>query len=105
MLLNFAIMSQRGWIMDKITDGGANGANDKRVPDMPDLTGFYGKNDGNKTDYTEIISALPKTFREKLTSGYDMMSFAKIFEDEEMMRTADAFLNCGLNVSRTARVS
>lgn len=97
-------MSQRGWIMDKITDGGANGANDKRVPDMPDLTGFYGKNDGNKTDYTEIISALPKTFKEKLTSGYDMMSFAKIFEDEEMMRTADAFLNCGLNVSRTARV-
>lgn len=83
--------------MDKITER-------ERVAYMPDISGFSGGKGGNKTDYTELIAALPKSFREKLTSGYDMKSFAKIFEDEEMMRTAEAFLSSGMNVSRTARV-
>lgn len=93
--------------MDKI-NGGQNpesrGENGERVPDMRELSGFTGGFATGGTDFTELVSALPKTFREKLTSGYDMKGFAKIFEDEEMMRTADAFLSCGMNISRSARV-
>lgn len=83
--------------MEKFTES-------NRVAYMPDISGFSGEKSGNKEVYTELIAALPKSFREKLTSGYDMKSFAKIFEDEEMMRTAEAFLSSGMNVSRTARV-
>lgn len=52
----------------------------------------------------EIVAGLSKSQREKLIAGYDFKNFAKIFEDNEMMRTADAFLNNGMNVSRAARV-
>ena len=32
-----------------------------------------------------------------------MKKFAKIFEDDDMMRTVDAFLENGMNASETAR--
>lgn len=51
----------------------------------------------------ELVQLLGKPQREKLMSGYDIKSFAKIFEDEEMMRTVDAFLANGMNVSLSAR--
>lgn len=89
--------------MGKIVSG-ENAVNGDRVPDMREISGFTGEFKANGTDYKQLVSELPKTFREKLTSGYDMKSFAKIFEDEEMMRTVDGFLSCGMNISRTARV-
>jgi len=54
-------------------------------------------------EITEVLSLISRPQREKLVSGYDVKSFAKIFEDEDMMRTVDAFLECGMNVSATAR--
>lgn len=51
-----------------------------------------------------LVGMLTKSQREKLISGYDIKRFAKIFEDGEMMRTADAFLVQGMNVSRASRV-
>lgn len=76
----------------------------ERVPDILEINGFGGEKQANKIDYKQLVSALPKPFREKLTAGFDMKKFAKIFEDEEMMRTADAFFACGMNISLTARV-
>ncbi len=54
-------------------------------------------------ELSEVLLLISRPQREKLVSGYDVKSFAKIFEDEDIMRTADAFLECGMNVSETAR--
>ena len=51
----------------------------------------------------EIISSMPKAQRERLISGYDLKSFARIFEDEEIMAAVDGFFKYGMNVSQTAR--
>lgn len=72
----------------------------QRAPNMPELSRFKV---GEVINFEEVISTLPKSVRERLTSGFDMKSFAKIFEDEEMMRTVGAYLKNGMNVSRTAR--
>lgn len=50
-----------------------------------------------------VISQLSKPQREKLISGYDLKKFAKVFEDDGMMCTAETFLKSGMNVSETAR--
>lgn len=52
---------------------------------------------------SELISLLPKAQRERLISGYDLKNFAKIFEDGDIMDTADGFLKYGMNVSETSR--
>lgn len=67
---------------------------------MPEISRFK---DGDIINFEEVVTTLPKSVREKLTSGFDMKNFAKIFEDEEMMRTVEAYLKNGMNVSRTAR--
>ena len=51
----------------------------------------------------EVLGQLTKSQREKIISGYDIKSLAKIFEDGELMRTVDAFLLNGMNVAGTAR--
>ncbi len=53
----------------------------------------------------EILALLPKSQREKIISGYDVKSFAKIFEDGAMMSTVEAFLQNGMNVTRTAEIT
>ena len=55
-------------------------------------------------DFAEILSALPKSQRDKLISDYDMRSFKKIFDDGGMMQTIEVFLASGMNISRTARI-
>lgn len=52
----------------------------------------------------KLVGLLSKAEREKIFSGYDVKGLAVIFEDTEMMRTAKAFLSCGMNVSETARI-
>lgn len=54
-------------------------------------------------DVMAALSVLPKSQREKLTTGYDIKALAKIFEDGDMMNTVDAFLSNDLSVCRTAR--
>lgn len=51
---------------------------------------------------SSVIAVLTAPQREALLAGYDFKNFAKIFEDKEMMRTADAFLVNGMNVSRAS---
>ena len=53
---------------------------------------------------SDIISCLTKAQRERLIAGYDLKSFARIFEDEDTMAAVDSFLKHGMNVSETARV-
>lgn len=55
-------------------------------------------------DLTELISGLNRAQREKLVSGRDMKSFARVFEDGELMTTVSAFLENGMNISETARI-
>ena len=57
----------------------------------------------SEKDVMRVLSVLPKSQREKLTAGYDIKPLAKIFEDGDMMQTADAFLDNDLSVCRTAR--
>ncbi len=71
-----------------------------RVPNMPELSRFK---DGDTINFGEVIATLPKSVREKLAEGFDMKCFAKVFEDTDMMRTIDSFLENGMNVSQAAR--
>ena len=66
---------------------------------MPDLTHFSPKN----ISLEEVVSCLTKSQRERLISGYDIKSFARIFEHGDLMLTADCFFANGMNVSETAR--
>ena len=59
--------------------------------------------DINLIDFKEMLSQLSKSQREKLISGYDIKSLARVFEDEGAMNTVSAFLKNGMNVSHTAR--
>lgn len=72
----------------------------QRVPDILETSRFK---DGDVINFAEVLATLPKSVREKLSAGFEMKNFAKIFEDEEMMRTVNAYLKSGMNVSRTAR--
>ena len=51
----------------------------------------------------EIVSTLSKSQRERLTSGYDMKNFARIFEHGDLMTAVDCFFENGMNISETAR--
>lgn len=85
-------------------DGGENEAvNFQRVPDMLELNRFFEAEKGNRVNYREVVAALPKSVREMLTSGFEMKNFAKIFEDQSMMQTVEAYLGSGMNISETAR--
>ena len=77
--------------------------NFQRVPDMLELNRFFEAEEGKKVNYREVVAALPKSVREMLTSGFEMKNFAKIFEDQSMMQTVEAYLGCGMNISETAR--
>ena len=47
---------------------------------------------GSFVSISELISRLDKASREKLIAGYDLKSFAKVFEDADTMTTVDNFL-------------
>lgn len=84
--------------------------NNKRGADKPKK----GNSRGHMLDRTRfspeniplssVISLLTKEQRERLVSGYDLKNFARIFEDGDIMATADSFLTHGMNVSETSRV-
>ncbi|MDE7167510.1 MAG: helix-turn-helix domain-containing protein [Clostridia bacterium] len=85
-------------------DGVENEAvNFKRVPDMLEINRFFDGETGKNVNYREVVAALPKSVREMLTSGFEMKNFAKIFEDQSMMQTVEAYLASGMNISETAR--
>lgn len=88
-----------------LSDGGEEkeAVNFQRVPDMLELNRFFEAETGNKVNYREVVAALPKSVREMLTSGFEMKNFAKIFEDQSMMQTVEAYLDAGMNISETAR--
>lgn len=52
---------------------------------------------------SELVANLTKSQRERLISGYDLKSFARIFEHSDLMLTVDAFFENGMNISETAR--
>ena len=54
--------------------------------------------------FDEALSNLTKSQREKLISGYDIKSLAKVFEDGGLMQTIKTFFKNGMNVSRTAKI-
>lgn len=66
-----------------------------------------GEDGGRKTvrliELSALSALLPKHQREKIFAGYDLKNIARIFEDGAMMNTADAFLDNGMNVAKTAR--
>ncbi|MDE6505437.1 MAG: helix-turn-helix domain-containing protein [Clostridia bacterium] len=85
-------------------DGLKTDGNIKKADDMREANGGNAERTLKEINLEEMLSCLPKAQREQLISGYDMKKFAKIFEDEGMMRTAEAFLDSGMNVSETARI-
>lgn len=86
-------------------DGGdaENKQKPQRVPDMLELNRFFVAGKEGTLDFAEIAAALPKSVREKIISGFDMKNFARIFEDEAMMQTVEAYFENGMNVCATAR--
>ena len=76
--------------------------NGQNAPENDDWGGSMPERTQN-IPLSEIISQLTKAQRERLISGYDLRSFARIFEDDETMATVDGLFRNGLNVSATAR--
>ena len=66
---------------------------------MPERTQFSPKN----IPLEEIVACLTKSQRERLTSGYDMKNFARIFEHGDLMVAVDCFFENGMNISETSR--
>lgn len=54
-------------------------------------------------DFGELVAAMPEDMRERITSRFDMVALARVFEDESLMHTVDVFIENGLNVSLTSR--
>lgn len=67
------------------------------------LPKYAPKETPNALSLDELVSLLTKSQREKLISGYDIKIIAPVFEDVDLMHTVNAFLNNGMNVSKTAR--
>ena len=86
-------------------DGEVREKNEKfqRVPDMLELNRFFEGETCTKVNYREVAASLPKSVREKITSRFEMKNLAKIFEDQSMMQTVETYLDCGMNISETAR--
>lgn len=63
----------------------------------------HGKNPPENISLDDVLSSLPKDKREQLTSGCDLKNLAKIFEDKDVMKAVDGFLENGMNISLTAR--
>ena len=92
--------------MSKSDSGKLPGNTNENMPensnwggDMPERTHFSSKN----IPLEEIVSCLTKAQRERLISGYDMKSFARIFEHGDLMLAVDSFFENGMNISKTAR--
>ena len=49
-----------------------------------------------------MVFSAPAQLIDKYVDGYDPVVLAKLFGDEEMMRTAKSFFDNDLNVSKTA---
>ncbi len=78
--------------------------NIKKADNMREINIYGGAETVKEINLYETLLCMPKPDRERIISGYDMKKFAKIFEDEGMMQTAEAFLESGMNVSETARI-
>jgi len=77
--------------------------NSARPQYMPYSSAENGVKSAKAIDLEKIAESLAKSRREELLSGYDLKEFAKIFEDGNMMLTAETFISCGMNVSAAAR--
>lgn len=78
--------------------------NIKKADNMREINIYGWAETVKEINLYETLLCMPKPDRERIISGYDMKKFAKIFEDEGMMQTAEAFLESGMNVSETARI-
>ncbi len=56
-----------------------------------------------RIEIREIAQKLSPEVRKEFLTRFDMKVFAKIFEDSEMCTACRTFIDCGLNLSQTAR--
>lgn len=84
-------------------NGEKNGKITQSPRNIREINRFFTGDGNGKINFKEIVAVLPKSVREMITSGFDMKTLAKIFEDESMMQTAKAYLEHGMNISETAR--
>lgn len=52
--------------------------------------------------FDSIVKNLGRAEREKILEAYDLKRFVRVFEDVELMRTAECLFENNLNVSRSA---
>lgn len=68
------------------------------------------KNDKSRTGasyvyqntFNFVVRSLSRQDRERILEGYDLKKFAKVFEDDDLMQTAECLFANDLNVSKTA---
>lgn len=77
--------------------------NYERVPDMLEINRFFDGRKSKGINFSEVVASLPKSVREMIVAGFEMKNFARIFEDQSMMQSVQAFLSCGMNMSSAAR--
>ena len=89
---------------DTTSNAGFNGENSDRARNMPDLSVNKTGGGSPAISLSTVAEGLSKSRREELLSAYDLKEFAKIFEGESMLATADTFISSGMNVSAAASV-
>lgn len=52
--------------------------------------------------FDSVVKNLGKPEREKILEAYDLKRFVKVFEDADLMRTAECLFENNLNVSKSA---
>jgi len=68
---------------------------DDNAPTQADITTASGT-------FNFVVGKVSRQDREKILEGYDLKKFAKVFEDEELMKTCECLFANNLNVSRAA---
>ena len=74
--------------------GAFGGAEFNKTADICEGNGIFGGS-AKVINLGEVAACLTGAQREKFVSGFNMKEFARIFEDESMMTTAETFLPWG----------
>lgn len=75
----------------------------KNVVEKTDCSRQKSKCKRKAVSLREIVLSAPAQLIEKYVEGYDLLTLAKVFGDAETLRTAHAFFDSNLNISKTAK--
>ena len=80
-----------------------DGAISKWVAYIPQPTAFSVKDLPKNPLLDELIMVMPKIHYQRVLSDIDLLSFARVFEDEQLIATALYYIYGGMKVAETSK--